>query len=131
MTRRLLALAVIAAAACSEPSGPAPRAAAVPALHVGVQPRDLPLGRVENDFECHIGQRGFPTVNATESHVVESASGNLTLTCEGWLPAGSEPSTAVVETGLLCFLPEGRSTRQAIEVFAPSGRINLTCWFRS
>ena len=130
-TTRLALACALPLLACDTAVAPEPRAAAAgPSLHVGVQPRDLPLGRVADDVECHVGQRGFPDVKTRDSHVTESASGVVTLTCHGQLPPGTEPTSAVIETGVLCFLPEGRSTRDAWEVFTPSGKINLTCRFR-
>ena len=122
-------LTTLTACESADPRTPPPLPTA-PSLHVGLEPRDLVVGRVANDAECHIGQRGFPTVRTHDSHVTESASGVITLSCHGQLPPGSEPPTAVVETGLLCFLPEGRTTRDAREVFTPSGQINLTCKFK-
>ena len=127
-----LAIACLFPLAACAAAGPDGRAVpTAPSLHVGIQPRDLVVGRVENDFECHVGQRGFPDVKTWDSHVVEGPNGIITLTCHGQLPAGTEPSTAIVETGLLCFLPESRSTRDAREVFTPSGAIKLTCHFRA
>lgn len=119
-----------ALAACSDTLGPGePGSVRAPGFHVGVQPKDLEVGRVANDVECHVGQRGFPTVVTNDSHVVESASGVVTLTCRGQLPAGTEPDRAVVEENLLCFLPEGRQTRDSREIFTPSGQIILVCHF--
>ncbi len=108
----------------------APASILAPSAHVGIEPRNAAEGHVANNFECHVGQRGFPNVPTRESHVTESSNGNIILTCHGQLPAGSEPAQAVVETGLLCFLPEGRTTRESKEVFTPSGRVNLTCWYK-
>jgi hypothetical protein len=135
-TTRITTAAVAAAtlavllACADETRSKGPAWILAPSAHVGIEPRNAEVGHVANDFECHIGQRGFPTVVTHESHVTESSSGNITMTCHGQLPVGSEPQQAVVETGLLCFLPEGRTTRESKEVFTPSGRINLTCWYR-
>lgn len=143
----LLGLAVLAA--CADHSGPtAPRAAA-PAFHVGYVGGAMGLGSVDNDASCHVGQKGARwaylgtnqwDVDADNAQVVVSQSGQINMTCQGWMlptyPDGSplpRPERAVRERDVLCFLPPGvaggprRETRDADELFLPSGRIVLTC----
>lgn len=70
-------------------------------FHVGYRGSDVPLGFVTNDAECHVGKKGAR-----------------------W------PEAAEVQQGVLCFLPGQRETRDAQEVFTPSGQIVLTCHSR-
>jgi hypothetical protein len=127
-----------------ERAGETPLAPLTPDFHVGF-PRGVsaPLGFVSNDAECHIGKRGnrWPAAEQWEvivhdAQLVVTPGGNITLICSGdmppTLPNGTPlapPAQAEVEQDVLCFLPNGRQTRQAQELFTPSGRVVLTCHY--
>lgn len=144
--------AFLAAAACAErpaPVSPAEAVLAGPGFHVGYKGDAVGLGMVVNDAECHIGKRGLRwppaeqwEVKVFDAHLVVSASGVISLFCEGVMPptkANGEPlippSFAEVEKNVLCFLPSdpvtgaARETRHAMEVFTPSGRVILRCHY--
>lgn len=103
--------------------------------HVGYKGPDVPFGFVTNDAQCHVGKRGarWPVseqydVFTFDAHLVTTPSGEITMVCNGDIPADQPlPTSAEVEQGVLCFLPNGLSTRHAQEVFTPSGNIELTC----
>jgi hypothetical protein len=130
------AIAGLAALACDDVAAPAAnQVTATPDLHVGYKGPDVPLGFVSNDAECHIGKRGdrwpqaeWYDVKTYDAHLVVTPSGVVTLVCNGRIPADQPlPDHAEVEQGVLCFLPGQRDTRDAQEVFTPSGNIELTC----
>ena len=126
-------LLAVACAACSDTASPT--GATPPGLHVGYKGPDEPLGFVTNDAECHVGKKGnrWPAaeqydVKTYDAHLVVTESGNITLVCQGDIPANQPvPDHAEVEQAVLCFLPNQLETRQAQEVFTPSGKIVLEC----
>lgn len=82
---------------------------------------------VSKGFLCSVGSiGGFPTVLTTDSHSVISDKGNSSLICRGHLPAGSEPSKAVIQRGFLCGTFAGLTT-DSQQVLTPSGEITLMC----
>lgn len=115
-----------------------------PVFHVGF-PRNetAPLGFVSNNTECHIGKRGnrwHPDeqweVIVRDAQLVVTPGGNMTLVCSGDMPATlpngtplAPPAQAEVAQGVLCFLPNRVVTRDAQELFTPSGRVILTCHY--
>jgi hypothetical protein len=135
LTLAAVLLATLTAAACQD--GPLPTAARAgsPRYHVGYKGVDEPLGFLTNDAECHVGKKGdrWPLaeqydVKTFDAHLGITPSGVVTLVCHGEIPAGQPlPARAEVEKAVLCFLPGQRETRDAQEVFTPSGEIVLTC----
>jgi hypothetical protein len=87
---------------------------------------------VVSGFNCAVGIfGGYPLVFTTDSHITQSSSGKMTLTCHGQLPAGVEPETAEVQRsedfpGSRCNVFSTMATRWQ-QVFAPSGEITLKC----
>jgi hypothetical protein len=89
---------------------------------------------VVSGFNCAVGIfGGYPLVFTTDSHITQSSSGNMTLTCHGQLPAGSEPETAEIqrseESGGSCRVFSTMATRWQ-QVFTPSGEITLKCYVK-
>jgi hypothetical protein len=125
----------LGAGACHD--GPDPLAPADPSFHVGYRGPEAPLGFVTNDAECHIGKRGarWPAaeqyeVKTFDAQLVVTPEGGMTLVCRGDIPADRPwPSQAEVHAAVLCFLPNGVTTRHAWEVFTPGGKIVLTCHY--
>jgi hypothetical protein len=134
-TLAALLLASLTAAACQDGPLPTGAGAVTPRFHVGYKGPDEPLGFVTNDAECHVGKKGdrwAPAeqydVKTFDAHLGITPSGVVTLVCNGEVPAGRPlPTHAEVEKAVLCFLPGQRETRDAQEVFTPSGQITLTC----
>lgn len=87
---------------------------------------------VASGFGCIIGvMDGFSAVFATESHATQSNSGNVTMTCRGNLPEGTEPDKAVVQRsedfpGMQCNAWFALATRWQ-QTIVPSGEITLKC----
>ena len=134
----ILAVAAVLLTACSESPlsrSMAPNGAIL--KHVGYKGPDEPYGFVTNNAECHIGKRGnrwpqseWYDVKDFDAHLVLTPSGEINMSCSGQIPPGQPiPTSAEVEQGVLCFLPNQLSTRQAQEVFTPSGEIILTCHY--
>jgi hypothetical protein len=135
----LLAI-TLAVVACSEsPVQPGARRLAPESVrfHVGYKGPDVPYGFVTNDAECHVGKRGLRwpqsewyDVKDFDAQLVTTPSGHITMVCSGDIPDGQPiPSSAEVEQAVLCFLPNQLDTRDAQEVFTPSGKIILTCHY--
>jgi hypothetical protein len=130
------------AVACEGAPGPAISPAG-PDLHVGYTGPGVPLGFVSNDTECHVGKRGnrWPSseqweVKVYDAQLVVAPSGVVTLVCKAQMPPTKpngdpllRPKHAEVEKNVLCFLPGGRETRHAQEVFTPAGEAILTCHY--
>ena len=138
----LASVAAMAVACSDSPVQPARHSLAPNssiARHVGYKGPDVPFGFVTNDAECHVGKRGarwpqseWCDVKDFDAHLVTTPSGNITMVCEGDIPAGQPiPASAEVEQAVLCFLPNGIDTRDAQEVFTPSGNIILTCHYHA
>lgn len=136
LTLGALLFVSLTAAACQRDSL-LPTAAKAPStsFHVGYKGPDEPLGFVTNDAECHVGKKGarWPVaeqydVKTFDAHLGITPSGVVTLSCHGQVPEGQPlPTSAEVEKDVLCFLPGQRETRDAQEVFTPSGEIILSC----
>jgi hypothetical protein len=132
-----LLVLTVAIAACSDRSDligglvapPAPR------FHVGYKGPEVAFGYVTNAAECHVGKKGdrWPVaeqydVKTFDAHLTVAPNGAMTLVCTGDIPSNQpNPAQAEVEPAVLCFLPNQLQTRQAQEVFTPSGKIILTC----
>jgi hypothetical protein len=105
--------------------------------HVGYKGPDEPYGFVTNNAECHVGKRGnrwpqseWYDVKDFDAHLVLTPSGEIEMTCSGQIPPNQPiPTSAEVEQGVLCFLPNQLSTRHAQEEFTPSGNIILACHY--
>ena len=132
------AVAFVLVAACSEsPVSPSLAPNGTLLRHVGYKGPDEPYGFVTNNAECHVGKRGnrwpqsdWYDVKVFDAQLVLTPSGEINMTCEGQIPPDQPiPTSAEVEQGVLCFLPNQLSTRHAQEVFTPSGEIILTCHY--
>jgi hypothetical protein len=129
--------ATVIIAACGDRSKPVEPlvAPSTPRFHVGYKGPDVTLGYVTNAAECHVGKKGdrWPLaeqydVKTFDAHLTVAPNGAMTLVCIGDIPSNQPTSSqAEVEPAVLCFLPNQLQTRQAQEVFTPSGKIILTC----
>ena len=90
---------------------------------------DAPLGRsgrgafVNEGFVCGLGFAGV----TTDSHEVQTPSGNANLVCRGHI--GPQPEAFKLDH-LFCFTGYGPTTDAQI-VVSRSGNVTLTCHFRS
>jgi hypothetical protein len=83
---------------------------------------------------CSFRLGGFPLVVATNVHSVITPSGNASLTCQGELPPGTAPETAVtIDLDGRCRIgtPNGIvvATRGSV-TYTPSGHANLSCHYK-
>jgi hypothetical protein len=118
----------LALVACSSDSStPTPFEATVPALRIarqsgfGTSPGiSLARATVEEGFECGLGPAG----STTDSRVVFTSSGNVTLVCRA--NTGEGPKPAFIVKNELCEVFAG-VTDDMHFVWAPSGRATLVC----
>ena len=83
---------------------------------------------------CSFRIGGFPLVVATNVHSVITPSGNASLTCQGELPPGTAPETAVtIDLAGRCRIgtPNGIvvGTKGSV-TYTPSGNANLSCHYK-
>jgi len=88
---------------------------------------------VIKDFGCQIipADWGGPFVLfTTDTHSVETPSGNTKLTCKFDIPAGLEPAKAQRYRGFLCGTFLGVTT-DSQSVVSPGGNITLQCMVKA
>ena len=109
-----------------------PPALTAPAPSLGAEGKaEAHSASVASGFPCGIGVLGgFPFMLTTDSHAVQSNSGNVTLICRGQLPAGTEPTQTQVQRPedfpIICGAFFATTTRFR-QVITPSGKITLRC----
>ena len=119
------ALALVACS--SDSSTPTPFEATAPALRTARQPAfgiapgiSLARATVEEGFECAMGPAGI----TTDSRVVFTSSGNVTLLCHA--NTGEGPRPALIVKNELCGVFAGVTDHMHF-VWAPSGSATLVC----
>jgi hypothetical protein len=119
------ALALVACS--SDSSAHTPFESTVPALRTARQPAfgtapgiRLVRATVDEGFECGLGPAG----STTDSRVVFTSSGNVTLVCHA--NTGEGPKPAFIVKNELCDVFAG-VTDEMHFVWAPSGRATLVC----
>ena len=85
---------------------------------------------VVQDFACTILLPGGGTIEADESHVVETSSGNVQFKCQGTIPEGSEPENTERVEGNECITPFG-ITFDTVNQYNPGGQATLTCTIKA
>ena len=88
---------------------------------------------VIDDFGCVIlaADSGLSVALFTEeSHSVQSASGNVTLTCHFDIPDGLEPASTMRQSGFLCGTQFGFTTNTQ-SVTTKGGQVLLRCQIKA